>query len=247
MTMGVHVVSEFLAIEPAAVWSLLQRSHPDVLTGQRRCLCGETECSLDEVATVIRKQGKPHFGISFEDGMPSEVSYGHVRNYNHSILSIYGLVADLPDADIWIAPFTGLTSFREGWLLNTDYVHWQNAEDPLEYTAVGRSYEGLPMKSNGLPFPLEQQIIDTSQNPGRCVLRDGYVEAVGSVMWLGEQFWPLTGASKQTVLAANWLQCEAHANGVLRIQAAEAPFTTAEGASGDLQDRLRSLLFPHSQ
>lgn len=102
------------------------------------------------------------------------------------------------------------------------------------------------MKSNGLPFPLEQQIIDTSQNPGRRILRDGFVEAVGSVMWLGEQFWPLTGASKQTVLAAEWLECEQLANGVLRIQVADAPFRTAEGASGALQDRLRSLLFSHS-
>jgi hypothetical protein len=102
------------------------------------------------------------------------------------------------------------------------------------------------MKSNGLPFPLEQRVIDTSQNPGRRVLRDGYVEAIGSVMWFGEPFWRLTGASKQAVRTADWLQCEQLNNGVLRVQVADAPFTTGEGASGGLQDRLRSLLFPQS-
>ena len=247
MTMDVRVVSGFMALEPEDVWSLLQRSHPDVLTGQRTCSCGEADCTLDEVATVIRKRGKPHFGISFEHDKPSEICYGHVRNYSHSLLTINGLVVDLPDADIWIAPFAGLACFREAWLLDTDYAHWQNAHDPLQYTAVGRSYAGFPMKSNGLPYPLEQQIIDTSGNPGRRVIRDGYVEVVGSVMWLGEEFWPLTGASKQAVLAADWLRCEQLPHGVLRVQAADAPFTAAEGASGDLQDRLRALLFPRSQ
>lgn len=104
MTMGIQIVSGFLDLEPLTVWRLLQRSHPDVLTGQRRCLCGETACSLDEVATVIRKQGKPYFTISFEEGKPSDVIYGHIRNYNHSLLSIDSHVLDLTAADTWIAP-----------------------------------------------------------------------------------------------------------------------------------------------
>jgi len=156
MALDIHIISGFLAIEPVTVWALLQRSHPDLLTGARPCLCGETECTLDEVAAVIRKQGKPHFGISFEGGKPSEISYGHIRNFNHSLLSVGDVVTDMLGADLWVAPFSCTPGFREAWVFEIEYAHWQNAEDPLEYTAVGRSYAGLPMKSNGLPYPLRR-------------------------------------------------------------------------------------------
>ena len=244
MALGIHIICEFFVLDPLTAWSLFQQSHPDLLTGPRRCYSYEIKCTLDRVATVVRKQGKPHFGISFDKNKLSDISYGHVRNYNHSLLRIENLVVDLPDADRWVAPFIDLPAFREAWLFDMEYAHWQNAEDPLQYTAVGRSYTGLPMKSNGLPYPLEQQGIDISKNPGRRILREGYVETVSAVMWLGEQFWALTGANKQSVLAADWLRCEQLPQGVLRIQASDTPFTTAEGASGDVQDRLRGLLFP---
>ena len=52
------------------------------------------------------------------------------------------------------------------------------------------------MKSNGLPPPLDQMEIDTSGNPGRNVLRQGYIEAIGSTMWLGSLFWERTGVDK---------------------------------------------------
>jgi hypothetical protein len=42
-------------------------------------------------------------------------------------------------------------------------------------------------------------VVDTSKNPGRRVLREGFIEAIGSPMWLGDLFWGLTGASKDAL------------------------------------------------
>jgi hypothetical protein len=83
-----------------------------------------------------------------------------------------------------------------------------------------------------------------SGNPGRRVLRQGFVEALGAVMWLGASFWPLTGAKKEAVCAQRWLRCEEFPGGVVRIKAAETPFSEGTGEPGQVQDRLRSLLFP---
>ena len=145
--------------------------------------------------------------------------------------------------DDWAAQFVPSKNFVMAWIMDSEYDHWQNAYDPLQYTAVGRSYAHLPMKSNGLPYPLEQKIIDTSGNPGRWVFRDGYIEAVGAMMWLGEPFWQLTGTDKCTVMKSKWLQVSNPIPSVTKVQAADKCFTTAEGASGELQQKLRALLF----
>ena len=246
MVLCASIIMGFRAVKPEEVWTVLQRSHPQLLAGSRACWLYDTKCTLDDVASYIAEKEKPHFAVSLSERVLPELSYGHVRNHALSRVEIRGLVASVDDGEEWVRPFLREGEFRQAWLYDAEYQRFQNAEDPSEYITAGRNCSGLPMKSNGLPYPLDRQIIDTSHNPGRCRLRDGYVEAVGAAVWLGEQFWPLTGASKQAVLAADWLQCGQPANGVLRVQAADAPFTTAEGASGSWQDRLRSLLFPES-
>ncbi|MCD0501333.1 hypothetical protein LP085_31125 [Achromobacter sp. MY14] len=97
--------------------------------------------------------------------------------------------------------FAGVLVFNDGfvqaWIYDVEYDYWQNAKDPMEYERLGRSYVDLPKKSNGLPAPLEQLEIDTSDNPGRVELRSGYVEAIGRVMWLGELFWSRVGVKRE--------------------------------------------------
>lgn len=147
----------------------------------------------------------------------------------------------------WATHFIGKPDFLMAWVADSEYEYWQNAHDPLQYTSVGRSYAHLPMKSNGLPPPLEQAVIDTSCNPGRRILRTGYVEAVGAMMWLCESFWPLTGAGKNAVADTKWLLLTEPAPSVTKVQAADSPFVSNEGSSGQLQRKLRSLLFPGNE
>src|SRR5262245_41538571 len=93
--------------------------------------------------------------------------------------------------DEWALRFIDSDDFIMAWLADREYERWQNAADPLEYKAAGRSYAHLPLVSNGLPYPVEQMIIDTSRNAGRRILRTGYIEVVGALMWLGAPFWSL--------------------------------------------------------
>lgn len=102
------------------------------------------------------------------------------------------------------------------------------------------------MKSSGLPPPLDKQLIDISANPGRRELQQGFVEAVGSQIWIGDLFWPRTGADKSEVLSADWLECEVLNRGILRIKAWLELFTSADGKQGEIQTALRELLFPSS-
>jgi hypothetical protein len=144
----------------------------------------------------------------------------------------------------WMQPFLEFTGFMMAWLADTDYQYWQNAYDPLQYRAVEKPFEHLPQKSNGLPYPLEQSIIDISANPGRRLVRKGYYEAVGAVMWLGERFWTLTGADRVVVENAGWLRVSSPNRSVVRVEAATDLFTEDAGPSRDCQEELRVLLFP---
>lgn len=105
-----------------------------------------------------------------------------------------------------VRPFLGVEGFIQAWLADVEYEFWQNATDPLEYECAGRSFAGLPLKSNGLPAPLNQMEIDTSANPSRIVLKQGYVEAIGSSMWLGDQFWGRVGRDKLESLSSLGVQ-----------------------------------------
>jgi hypothetical protein len=143
--------------------------------------------------------------------------------------------------DAWAAQFIGLSGFVMAWVADCEYQHWQNVEDLTEYATAGKPFEQLPKKSNGLPYPLERTVVDTSENPGRRILCNGYIEAVGALMWLGEPFWPRTGADRKQVEDVAWLRVSNPTPAITRVQTAERCFTSATGV---LQVKLRSLLFP---
>lgn len=96
--------------------------------------------------------------------------------------------------------FIFVEGFVQAWISNLEYDYWQNANDPLEFQIAGRAYAHLPQKSNGLPPPLDQVEIDTSMNPGRTELKEGYVQAIGRLMWLSNVFWEKVGTEKLTCI-----------------------------------------------
>jgi hypothetical protein len=147
--------------------------------------------------------------------------------------------------DQWVSPFLGWPNFVQAWMVDVEYNHWQNALDPIQYTTVGRHMSGLKMKSNGLPYPLEQQIVDTSGNPGRWEFRQGYIEAIGSLMWIGENLWRATGENRESELRAlNWLHLTEPQKGILRV-ASDYQFT--DEATASQQNILRTAIFGSGQ
>lgn len=197
---------------------------------------------LPKVAGWLRKQGSTTFNLV---GEAYEFDLGVIRSFNLDFLEIQSVAEPMVSWDAWASPFISDPNFIMAWVADSEYEHWQNAFDPLQYTAVGKSYAHLPMRSNGLPYPLEKQIIDTSANPGRRCLRNGYIEVVGGLMWLGEPFWALTGASKHRVEGAfPWLQISHPTPSVVRVQSDEGYFRSAEGSSASHQVDLRAVLFP---
>jgi hypothetical protein len=176
-------------------------------------------------------------------GRDYSFSFGSVAQCHLDFFEIKSMPESKIPWDDWAMPFISSENFVMAWAMNSEYNHWQNAYDPLQYTALGKSYAHLPMKSNGLPYPLEKQIIDTSRNPGRWIFRDGYIEAVGATMWLGEPFWQLAGMDKSSVVKADWLRVSNPIPSVTKVQAADKCFATADEESGQIQKRLRTLLF----
>jgi len=243
MSLTVEIVLGFRQVSAGEVWTLLRESHRTSIADTTPCDIDGRKTKVGDIAETISRSGLVHFDVELEHG---NLMYGHVANSGISLVFMESCVSDEADAETWVKPFLALPSFRQARLYDNDYEHWQNAEDPLEYRVAGKSYKHLPMRSNGLPPPLEQMVIDISRNPGRRRIRQGFVEFVGSVMWLGEPFWSAAGVSRDLLLTQDWLQVDELPGGAVRIRAAEEPFTTDTGDSGEIQRKLRALLYPSS-
>ena len=198
------------------------------------------QISSDLYLKKIEKQGK--WSRSVEAGGMS-FRFGHVVALKHSFISIEEVtVGSSVSWANWVEPFLAVDGFVQAWLSDADYDYWQNARDPLQYQAVGRSYSNLPMKSNGLPSPLEQVEIDTSSNPGRWSLQSGHVEAIGATMWLGMPFWEIVGENrKDALLSADGFAVRSVGHDVIQIIASEQCF--CDESTKDKQNRLRAVLY----
>lgn len=170
-------------------------------------------------------------------------SYGAIADCEHCFLKIEETSPGASiDWDLWAAPFVESPHFVQAWVADVEYDKWQNAEDPIIYKAANRDYSSLPMRSNGLPPPVEQMVVDISHNPGRWSLRSGYVEAVGSIMWLSDIFWSYVGIQhKERLSALDPIEIKQVTDKVIRFCVADSTFT--EASSREVQDRLRDALY----
>ncbi len=191
------------------------------------------------VTGFLEKRGKDNFLI---EGCGFTIHQSTAARYAQSFVRIADSLGERIAWSEWCIALDKVGHLVMAWVVHSDYDFWQNAEDPLIYESRGRSYSNLPMRSNGLPPPLEQQVIDISKNPGRRIPRRGYVEAVGSRMWLTDRFWALTSASKSQMLKADWIAIREF-DGVSELCVSSEPFHSDHGEDRVLQDRLRHLLF----
>lgn len=141
----------------------------------------------------------------------------------------------------WVAPFLLEENFVQAWVSDVEFDFWQNATDLLEYEMAGVSYKDLPLRSNGLPPPLEEMEIDVSQNPGRWSFKKGFVEAIGSSMWFSPLFWNYVGDRKEKLKSVKWLKLVELSGGIIFLEVPGVRFFDLSTAS--IQCELRKILY----
>jgi hypothetical protein len=171
-----------------------------------------------------------------------EFRFGGSVAWKHTFVMVTGSPGDVGVWESWVNRAMGMPGFVQSWISQRDYDYWQNAEDPLEYSGSGRSCEHLPLISSGAPPPLDRVIIDTSRNPGRRIIRSGYVEGIGAVMWLSPLFWQRVRRQRNDaeLVEAGW-HVTALADGNIKVDAAMNVFTE-QGDSAE-QARLRAAIY----
>lgn len=163
-----------------------------------------------------------------------------VANYDHVLFQVESQKNDI-DWSSWIDEFIGLKGFVQAWIVDVEYDYWQNASDPLEYKSRGKSYEGLPLKSNGLPPPLEQLEIDTSNNVGLRLICDGYVASIGAKMWFSDWFLSKINRKIDSVIEASGGTVELLDNGIYKLEMLADVFES--DSTIDQQIKLRNALY----
>jgi hypothetical protein len=204
----------------------------------------DKKIKLDNVASHIAQTKEDFFGVRTKRWT---LHLSTVGSANHCLVTLESSARSFDEWRKLAKPFLTSTLIS-GRIHDDEYERWENAEDPIIYTAFGRSYAHLPMVSNGLPDPLEQMVVDISRNPGRRTInRTGYVAALGSLMWLGPLFSERTGCEISALKKLDWCRLERLPSGVWELQAWPECFRTAEGEEGRRQDELRAKLFPKQE
>lgn len=196
---------------------------------------------INEVEKILRKE--TNFSINDQR---FSFSYGAVWAGKLHQLIIAQQQSEKVNWDVWIEKLSNNGLFVNAWKFDNDYIYWQNNKNIESYKWNRKSYEHLPMKPSGDPLPFAQTVIDTSKNPGRNVFRTGYVEAVGSTMWLGDEFFSLTGADKDNIISSDWLDASEIKPGIIKIKAQEECFIQSDGKEAELQYKMRDLLYPNN-
>lgn len=191
---------------------------------------------LDQVAHVLEQEALPHFRVQ---GERISVAFSAPPNGPEDLL--YLASPEDVDWEGWSGPLREAGHVTQAFIVDCNYQRWQNEYDEWAYNNAGRPHEHLPRTSNNLPGPLEQQVIDTSKNPGRFKMCQGYIEVAASPMWLGEDFWARTGADRSILDTIEGLNIRQDGN-LLRLAFPDTPFTSED--TSDQQNALRSALFP---
>lgn len=216
----------------------------DLLTtarGPSEAQAGELLPNIERVKASVRRCSEHALPVTL-NGL--ELDFAKVNHCNLAWLSITGKELQAEFLDTLASELFLTGTLVMAVLLNHDYDYWQNAEDLLQYRAAGRAYAHLRLRSNGLPAPLTQDVVDISENPGRRYLREGFIEVVGSRMWLTDLFWTLTGADKRILTTQHNFHVRQEASGLLKLEASITPFDSPEGEQASTQNRLREMLFP---
>lgn len=197
----------------------------------------DQEVALRDVEKNIYDSGRQGFRVDL-----GEVSFGYgaVTAWKH-ILIYAESYSDEVFWDSLIKCFLDECTFIQAWVSDIEYSFWQNASDPLQYKSRGKNYDNCRLKSNGLPFPLEQIEIDISKNPGRRIMKLGYVESIGSSMWLSDEFWKRLGFNRDKIIYLFSDKITFLKDNVVKLNFSDEPFTDDTDVS--LQEQIREKIY----
>lgn len=128
---------------------------------------------------------------------------------------------------------------KQAGIHDRSYHYWQNAEDPRLYESAGRDHSSLPKVQRDLPPPLDNLIVDISNNPGRVRICNGYSEFVASPMWIRDEI-----IRDRSALESMDGVRLAEQYGLVQVVAEFMPFTDSSDRQKYLQDRMREALYP---
>lgn len=192
---------------------------------------------------LCKKISKQKDGFSRVNSEGLSFSFSGIFGTNLSALFIEEIHG--PTKHVWekiIGVFRSHLGFIQAWVSDTEYNFWQNAKDPIHYKVKELSFHHLPMKSNGLPYPLEALEIDISKNPGRYEIKENYIEAVGYRMWFSTLFWKEVGIDKlDRLLESKEFKCSRLENDVIEVLAGQKSFS--DNSTEKIQNELRKILY----
>ncbi|WP_421852677.1 hypothetical protein [Marinomonas sp.] len=192
------------------------------------------ELGFADVSKTLLKSKADSFFIELNGG---SVEFSYIADLDFSRLDIKNLAATKESTEKWVSQMVKDPAFVQGRLYDGEYDRWQNMEDIVYYESEGRDHSSLPKKSNGLPFPLESEVIDVSRNPGRWELKKGYIECVGSTMWMSKALLKDLGVDNLAIENVSDL------GSVLRFDVQDECFKAAAGEEAEVQNELRRMLF----
>jgi hypothetical protein len=151
----------------------------------QECVVGGQSFGLDDAIKFVSDSREYHFLIT-DVNDHAKISLASLATQEISVLRIEA-VENLEEHLSGLASlYFGEDHFVSVRAFNKDYERVQNATSLSVLSRAGIDTSCVNMVSNGLPFPLEKSIVDTSSNPGRRELRVGYIEAIGHVMGFGK-------------------------------------------------------------
>jgi hypothetical protein len=167
--------------------------------------------------------------------------FSHLTDWKFARLSIINLDELIENRAEWLENIFNHEGFIYARLYDTQYQHLQTMTSLQSFELAGIDHSQLPKKHNGFPYPIGEEIVDISKNPGRWEFRQGFEAAVGNEMWLGQRFFELTHLTSEQVE-----NCEFKVNaqaGITHFLAYPTAFNSAIGLQGELQNKLWKLLY----
>jgi len=223
-----EIATAFKQVESHTILELVEASGFEIEAG----------VLLDGNATPWKalSESKPDWRLAVE-GLDSswQVSLSAIRRHDISLVLVDG-----PETQVekFCEMSAELPGFIQGRMFDGQYDRIQNLTSVAEFESAGLSTLGLELVSNGLPFPLEEMVVDTSKNPGRRLLRDGFIECIGHKMWIARQL--VERLSIDLEKLASLGSVDMLPSGI-RVTFSETPFT--DDSCNEVQNAIREHLF----